>query len=366
MIQPKRKTAALICAVLLLLQACLMSACAASGDEPIKPTGVFGKTETPQKSADAPADSGRTQPDVPTGQNDPVKPAVDFTVKPAEWASVEWEQYSSPYFTLTIPKGWEVQWKGNAQQLYWYISKPGVLLGMSNLDHRYAAKDYRLCQMGITDLYLSNATVDEFFSTIYANTTDYFTVKNACVPSNYAQLQALRPNDPIKDYRSLWAEFSENGQEGEGVYSAVVMNSKDVWSAGMNYGMWEINCIVTQWAPRGEFVNWYPVLHKIAQSFSYTQYYVQEWRSVLGTTLTPDSSGNDSVVEAFEERSTADTILQEKRSDMIGEYERVVDNETGNIYRAWNGFLEDIGEQNRYSAITESQYADGYVGWIEK
>ena len=54
-------------------------------------------------------------------------------------------------------------------------------------------------------------------------------------------------------------------------------------------------------------------------------------------------------------------------SDMIGEYERVYDNETGNIYRAYDGFLDDIGsDQTRYSAITDSQYAEGYVGWIDK
>ena len=54
-------------------------------------------------------------------------------------------------------------------------------------------------------------------------------------------------------------------------------------------------------------------------------------------------------------------------ADMIGEYERVVDNETGDIYRAYNGFLDDIGsEQTRYSQITDSQYAEGFVGWIDR
>ena len=75
---------------------------------------------------------------------------------------------------------------------------------------------------------------------------------------------------------------------------------------------------------------------------------------------------NDPVMEAFEERSLSDTIIQEKRSDMIGEYERVYDVDTGNIYRAYNGFLDDIGDQNKYIPITDNQYAEGYVGWIDK
>ena len=90
---------------------------------------------------------------------------------------------------------------------------------------------------------------------------------------------------------------------------------------------------------------------------------------MLGTNASPDGQTNigDSVLEAFGERSTPDTILQEKRSDMIGEYERVVDTETGDIYRAYNGFLDDMGsEQTRYTPITEEQYADGFVGWIDR
>ncbi|MBQ3988609.1 MAG: hypothetical protein II629_07605, partial [Ruminococcus sp.] len=49
-----------------------------------------------------------------------------------------------------------------------------------------------------------------------------------------------------------------------------------------------------------------------------------------------------------------------------GGYERVYDKETGNIYRAYNGFLDDIGDQSRYTPITDNQYAEGYDGWIDK
>lgn len=333
--------------------------------EPSKDPGTVSASE-PAVSADS-GDPGR--PDVSPDQGTRPDPLANVNVRPAEWTNVEWESYSNPYFTLTIPKGWEVQWRGNAQQLYWNVVKPGANLGLSNLDHRYAAKDYRYLQTGNVDLYLANGTVQEFFETVFADATEYFTVKNATVPDNKAQLQAVRPSTPIRDYQSLYAVFRENSADCEGIYSAVVMESRDVWAGGMNYGLWEINCIYTEWAPIGELVNWQPVLSRIAQSFQYTPYYVQEWRSVLGTNGSPDGQTNigDSVLEAFEERSTADTILQEKRSDMIGEYERVVDNETGDIYRAYNGFLDDIGsEQTRYSSITDPQYAEGFVGWIDR
>lgn len=167
----------------------------------------------------------------------------------------------------------------------------------------------------------------------------------------------------------MYAQFKENGREGEGIYSAVVMSSRDVNFNGKNYGMWEINCIFNEWAPIGSLVNWISVMDTIAKSFTYTQRYIQEWQATLNTNTNPQSSLSDTdpVMEAFEERSKSDTIIQEKRSDMLGEYERVYDNSSGEIYRAYNGFLDDIGsDQTRYTPITDDQYTQGYSGRIEK
>ncbi len=142
-----------------------------------------------------------------------------------------------------------------------------------------------------------------------------------------------------------------------------------ILAGGYNYAMWEINGIFTEFAPLGELINWQPVLSQIAQSFTYTDYYWQELMSRIGSSVSPlsPSSDTDSVVKAFEDRMTEDTIIQEKRSDMIGEYERVYDTENEKIYRAYAGFLEDIGTgHQKYIPITDSQYADGFAGWIEK
>ena len=215
---------------------------------------------------------------------------------------------------------------------------------------------------------LSEGTVQEYFETMYKDTTDYFSVRNSCVPGNKDVIQAIRPYTAIRDYQALYATFKENGWEGEGVYSAVIMDSKDVVVRGANYGAWEINCICTQWAPAGTLVNWAPVIDTIAKSFQYTDLYIQQWQQIAQSVTEPKStvSDNDPVMEAFEERSKSDTIIQEKRSDMLEEYERVYDNNTGEIYRAYNGFLDDMGDQNRYTPITDNQYTEGYVGWIDK
>ena len=297
--------------------------------------------------------------------------AEDYNIRLADWANIQWTQYQSPYFTLTIPSDWTVEWNGNAEALTWQArAADGSMLGVANTDHLTAPKSGQIANLLGMSFYLENGTVQELFSKLFAETTDYFTVQNSCVPANKDMLQSLRRDKKIWDYQSLYAVFAENGVEGEGIYSAVIMEAPDlILTGGYNYAMWEINGIFMEYAPRGELVNWQPTLAQVAQSFTYTDYYWQELMERLGTSTSPisTSSDTDPVMEAFEERSREDTILQEKRSDMIGEYERVYDNDSGNIYRAYNGFLDDLGpDQKQYTPITDSQYADGYVGWIEK
>ncbi len=337
---------------------------------PEQTTDLTETEGTDRTEATAPDDSSE---DVWEGETtaDLIPQTPSYTVRNAAWTDVQWTQYQSVYFTLKVPQGWDVQWKGNSEALVWQAQAgDGSILGLSNTDHLSAAKSKQVSELLGQSFYLEKGTVEELFGKMFANTTDYFTVQNSCVPANKDMLQSLRRDKAIWDYRSLYAVFSENGVEGEGIYSAVIMEAPDlILTGGYNYAMWEINGIFTEYAPRGELVNWQPVLREIAQSFTYTDYYWQEMMQRIGSRQEPVSNTNDTdpVMEAFEERMTQDTIIQEKRSDMIGEYERVYDNDTGNIYRAYNGFLDDIGsDQTRYTPITDSQYADGYVGWIDK
>ena len=286
-------------------------------------------------------------------------PAPEYTVSYADWADVQWTQYECLNFTLMIPQGWEVQWQGDAEYMWWYVKCPyNSMLGVSNTDHGYAAKDASMTEALGMSMAMSNGTVQEFFETFYSNSTDYFTVLNSVAPANSDEIIRLNPSmHGIRDYKACYA-----------IYQAAVMDNPDIYIRGQNYASWYINAIFTAYAPRGELVNWLPVLTQIVNSFRYTDYYLQQKLYLTGMYLSETSSvDTNSVVESFEERMTQDEIIQAKTSDMIGEYERVYDNDTGEIYRAYDGFLDDIGsDQTKYSRITDSQYAEGYVGWIDK
>ena len=321
--------------------------------------------QTPENPISTPVSETTSQPGtLPT-------PTVQANIRDAEWSTVEWEQYATEAFTLIIPKGWKVEYSADLNQVSLSVKHPtNAITGISMIDRGNVYKTLEGAQMMGRTFYIESGTVQEFFEKSFADTTQYFTVQSSAVPADYQVLQQARPNSTINDYRTLYATFSENGREGEGMYSALIFAGQDVYMNGGNYGMWEVDFVHYCFAPQGELKNWLPVFVQMMKSFNYTQEYIYAWQQANSTTSTPDSgSGStDDVLQAFEERSEQDTIIQEKRSDMIGEYERVYDNDSGKIYRAYNGFLEDIGgsNQSRFTPITDHQYTEGFSGWIDK
>ena len=58
-------------------------------------------------------------------------------------------------------------------------------------------------------------------------------------------------------------------------------------------------------------------------------------------------------------------IISQKQSDATLVYERVYDTETGEIYKAYNGFTDDYSG-DRYKTITDNMYTSPISGYIEK
>ena len=57
--------------------------------------------------------------------------------------------------------------------------------------------------------------------------------------------------------------------------------------------------------------------------------------------------------------------MSQKQSDATLGYERVYDTETGEIYKAYNGFTDDY-DGERYKSITDNMYTKKTSGYIEK
>ena len=95
-----------------------------------------GAESSEEKESSAAQDSEpEVSSDVSSASGNKTVDISDVNVRPADWTVVEWENYSNQYFTLTIPKGWQVQWQGDANRLEWMATAPDLTVGMYNIDH---------------------------------------------------------------------------------------------------------------------------------------------------------------------------------------------------------------------------------------
>ena len=70
-------------------------------------------------------------------------------------------------------------------------------------------------------------------------------------------------------------------------------------------------------------------------------------------------------MSAWENRQTSYDIMSQKQSDATLGYERVYDTDTGDIYKAYNGFTDDY-QGNRYKSVTDNMYTEKISGYIEE
>ena len=150
-----------------LLTACTLTACS-SGSQPsqnnlfaanpassIQPNSIpDGQASVPQQTASAePTNPGQPFPPAqssapiqqpsatvqPSINPQPITPAVpaNVSIRSGGWNDVEWEQYSSQYFTVMIPKGWQVtSADGKKHGKMYGLQEPGYHL-LSVPDHPF-------------------------------------------------------------------------------------------------------------------------------------------------------------------------------------------------------------------------------------
>lgn len=70
-------------------------------------------------------------------------------------------------------------------------------------------------------------------------------------------------------------------------------------------------------------------------------------------------------MSSWENRNKSLDISSQKYSDATLGYERVYDTDTGEIYKAYNGFTDDY-TGSKYQAITDDMYSEQVTGYITK
>lgn len=174
---------------------------------------------------------------------------------------------------------------------------------------------------------------------------------------------------------------STKGTKCQGIFTAAVKDvgsyyiSEDIWNPlGSQVDVAPLNTynIIILSAPEEEFVNWQSVLDHCIGTIQFSNTFMNGFNGQEDAVLKTVQSNqkiydqiSDSIMSSWEARSNSYDIISQKQSDATLGYERVYDTETGDIYKAYNGFTDDY-TGDRYKPITDDMYTKATAGYIEK
>lgn len=379
----KRFTAFILAASMSLL----LTAC---GGRPVTDGGTESTGQTVQTVQGTEAESG-------------------VTITPTAAASVQTEKYETSDFSITIPKGWKVTTGGvniyHSIRVYdpaQPLRQMFVLLKADILLHSQAGKAAweKNYSMGNTQAalfaqaaVLENPSTEGFYQ-IFSKYTDFVTqvessyagytfpvFDNFVVTDRYPSTSNLKES-ALGD-ELLRATFTDGSNDGEGLFAASVVDFgsftiSDGTVSGyqlqtVDGGYYMAYNIVAITSEKDSFVDWEGVLSDCLKTLQYSNSFVsatnQASSEAVAQAMQISQNFNqtmDGFMSSWESRSKSQDIMSQKQSDATLGYERVYDTETGEVYKATNGFT-DVYDGTRYQPVTDdNMYAEPVSGYIEK
>ena len=312
----------------------------------------------------------------------------------------EIEEYKNDAFSMKKPKGWTVQAGGEGiyyairvvdpkndnNQIFLMLKIQPILKSQSA---KRAWQDYAILAGGTQYNVFSKAPVLESATTegFFQVFGDVSSFANNIEPSlasfkfptfnNFTKLEESESQASLKsvamDSKVLRATFTgSKGEAGEGMFLATVVNFGNSYQMGVDMGYYMIYDITAITSKKDEFIDYQDILMKCANSIEFTDSYVNKTIDDSNAQTQKSLQINaqiqasfDSYMNAWENRSKTYDIMSQKQSDAILGYERVYDTDTGEIYKAYNGFTDDY-DGKRYKSVTDDMYTEKTYGYIEK
>ena len=318
----------------------------------------------------------------------------------SEVQEITLEDYSTEVFSMKIPKGWTVQSGG--QGIYYAIrvtdpkdenNQVFLMLKIQPILKSQSAKkawqDYAILAGGAQyNLFskapvLESATTEGFFQ-VFGDVSSFINNIEPSLASfkfptfnNFTKLEESESQVSLKsvamDSKVLRATFTgSKGEAEEGMFLATVVNFGNSYQMGVDMGYYMIYDITAITSKKDEFINYQDILMKCVNSIEFTDSYVKKTIDDSNAQTQQSLQINaqvqaafDSYMSAWNNRSKTYDIMSQKQSDATLGYERVYDTDTGEIYKAYNGFTDDYSG-NRYKSVTDDMYTKITSGYIEK
>ena len=195
--------------------------------------------------------------------------------------------------------------------------------------------------------------------------------------NDFKKIEEFDSNASMKSYaldsKVLRATFSnENNKSGEGLFMASIVNFGNSVIGMVDNSYYMVYDITAVTADKDNFIDYKDILLEVTKSIEFNDEYVKKTINDSNAQTERSLELNaqiqksfDSYMSAWENRQTTYDIISQKQSDATLGYERVYDTETGDIYKAYNGFTDDYSGK-RYQSITDDMYTQKTSGYIEK
>ena len=325
----------------------------------------------------------------------------DVKIVANEASKLTLEEYKTDNFTMKKPTGWTVETGGTGifyairvydpqntnNQVYLMLKVQPLLKNTSaktSWQNYYSMSgnnsQYKLFADAVV---LDNPTTEGFYkkfdeiSTYLSSLEPTLSTMKFPKFSNFTKIEEFESSASMKsvalDSKVLRGTFTgENSKEGEGLFMASVVNFGNQYQGGVDMGYYMIYDIMSITSAKDEFIDYKDILLESVNSIEFTDSYVKQTiddsNAQTQKALELNASMQkafDSYMSAWENRQISYDIMSQKQSDATLGYERVYDTDTGEIYKAYNGFTDDY-QGNKYQSITDNMYTEKTSGYIEE
>ena len=304
-----------------------------------------------------------------------------------EASRVKYETYNNGNLVMQIPKGWKVDIPNT-------VTYSGYTFKVYNPNN----KDYTIMfSLGLSGFLKSEAARKKYASlypaavfgqlaAIDPQTTEaFFKVwnTNAKVANKVINQEFFVY---LKDYEfidnlgktSLGGDIirgkfvNDNNEPMEGLFTASIFDSGSYYMYGLDLAPLNSYHNILMYAPESEFNNWQPIYDYCLSTIEFTDAFMQGFNREQNAKVSNVRANakiydeiSDMIMDSWNKRSASYDIISQKRSDATLGYERVYDTNTGDVYKAYNGFTDSYSG-NRYKAVTDDMYTKTISGYIEK
>ena len=318
------------------------------------------------------------------------------SIKLSESKNIEYEDFDNGLVRLQIPKGWKVEIAPVD-----YIHYNFKVYNPENPDYMFffglkfegymkseRARNWQIKyypDVVFAKLPAIDPQTTEAFYKVWNTAIDYSNNEEM----KYEYFRHINDFTVIEDLGTdilggsiLRATFTnDEGKLNQGIFTATV---KDLGSYKVSENIFNIfgpqidvmpllvYNIIYMSTPDEEFINWQPILENCLSSIEFSQTFIdgfnKEEKSIMANFQANQKVYNemsDMIMDSWEKRNNSYDIISQKQSDATLGYERVYDTETGEIYKAYNGFTDDYSGE-RYKPITDDMYTQSTAGYIEK